>query len=111
MRVVPDNRLGVRGFKHHAFKCLACNDIKQYRVFTKYGRECDPEPMPVIPQCALQQLHQCRVGLAPGFLWRVLAKLRGRPYLHEQPVVLSIIAQTQSISALTKFHQREEEKL
>jgi hypothetical protein len=95
MSVVPDDRLGLRGFEHHAFKCLACNDTQQHRVFTKYGRECDPEPMPVIPQCVLQQLHHCRAGPAPSFLWRVVAKLRGRPYLQEQPVVLSIIAPTE----------------
>jgi hypothetical protein len=50
MRVVPDDRLGVAGFEHHAFKCSACNNVEQHRVFMKNGRESDPEPMPVIPK-------------------------------------------------------------
>jgi hypothetical protein len=76
MKVVPDNRLGVRGFEYHAFKCLGCNDVEQHRVFMKYGRESDPEAMQMIPQPVLQQLHQCRVDPAPGFLRRLIAKIR-----------------------------------
>jgi hypothetical protein len=70
MSVIPDNR-GVRRFEHHGFKCIECNEIEQHRLFMKYGRECNPEPMP-----AIQQLHDCRVDATQGFLKRLIAKMR-----------------------------------
>ena len=78
MRVLPDDRSGVPGYEQHAFKCSACNDIEQHRVFTRYGRESDAEPIPVIPPRALQQLRQSKAGPAPGFFRRVVAKICGR---------------------------------
>ena len=78
MRVVPDGRSGVRGFEDHTFKCSACNGVEQNRVFMRYGRESDVEPIPAIPRPVLQQLHECKVSASPGlgFFWRVVAKIR-----------------------------------
>jgi hypothetical protein len=79
MSVVPDDRLGVTGFEYHVFICSACHDVERHRVFTRHGRESDPEPLPAIPHRLLHQLRQCRVSTAaPGLFRRVAAKMRGR---------------------------------
>jgi hypothetical protein len=81
MKVVADDRLGVRGFEHHSFECSVCKDVKRQRVFMRYGRESEPDPMPIIPNRVLQQLHQCRVSAVPGLFRRLIAKVSGRQFV------------------------------
>jgi hypothetical protein len=99
MNVVQDDTMAVPGFEHHTFKCSECHDVERRLVFTKHGREGDPEPMPVhvAPSIAGEQsdneqpmplvnapsvapvspvLNERAVSLS--LLKRVVARVRGR---------------------------------
>jgi hypothetical protein len=80
MNVVQDDTMAVLGFEHHTFMCSKCHYIDRRLVFTKHGRECDAEPLPLHtapPIAPSSPVHDEQI-VTPGFLKRVLAKLRGR---------------------------------
>jgi hypothetical protein len=84
MNVVRDDSMAVLGFEHHTFRCSGCRNVERGLVFTRHGRETATESLPmdiappIVPAspAPASPVHGARVA-APGFLWRVVAKLRG----------------------------------
>jgi len=99
MNVVQADTMAVPGFEHHTFKCSECHDVERRLIFTKHGREGDPELTPiheappivaeqsdneqpmllldapsVAPVSAVLRERAVRLGL----LRRVVAKVRGQ---------------------------------
>ena len=79
MNVVPDDTMAVPGFEHHSFMCSECQDMEQRLVFTKHGREEEPEGIPVhaAPPIAPGSTLADPQIAAPGLFGRVLARIRG----------------------------------
>jgi hypothetical protein len=77
--VVPDDTVPVRGVEHHTFICSGCHVTERRAVFIKDGREADGPPMPMqaarrIKRASTAQDEQVA---APGFVSRVMARIRG----------------------------------
>ena len=97
MKVVEDDTMPVPGFEHHTFMCSECHDVERRLVFTKHGREGEPEPVQVAPPIAGEQgdnepmplvdvapsiapasAVQDKRAVTPSLFRRVVAKVRGR---------------------------------
>jgi hypothetical protein len=79
MTVVRDDSMAVLGFEHHSFRCSECRKVERCVVFTRHGRETATESLPMDlapPIVPASPVPAVRVA-APGFLRRVVAKLRG----------------------------------
>ena len=84
MNVVRDDTMAVLGFEHHTFRCSGCHNVERGLIFTRYGRETATESLPmdmappIVPASPVHAspVHGVRPA-APGFFWRVVAKLRG----------------------------------
>jgi hypothetical protein len=77
--VVPDETVAVRGVEHHTFVCSECHVTEHRVVFIKDGREADSPPMPVQAARRIKRAStvQGEHVAAPGFVGRVIARLRG----------------------------------
>ena len=77
--VVPDDTVAVRGVEHHTFICSGCHVIESRVVFIKDGREVDGPPIPMqeAPRIKRASIEQEKRVAAPGFLSRVMARIRG----------------------------------
>jgi hypothetical protein len=77
--VVPDDTVPVLGVEHHTFICSGCHVTERRVVFIKDGREADGPPM--LMQAARQikraSTAQDEQVAAPGFVSRVMARIRG----------------------------------
>jgi hypothetical protein len=78
MNVAPDDTVGIRGFKHHTFRCR--DDVERRLVFTKRGRESDAglTPMHKAPSIVPTPIVPNEHAATPGIFRRVLARLRSR---------------------------------
>ena len=77
--VVPDDTVAARGVEHHTFICSGCHVSERRVVFIKDGREADGPPMPMqaAPRVKRASTGQDEHVAAPGFVGRVIARLRG----------------------------------
>ena len=77
--VVPDETVAVRGVENHRFICSACHVTEHRVVFIKGGREADSPPMPVQAARRIKRASTVQEEhvAAPGFVGRVMARLRG----------------------------------
>jgi hypothetical protein len=77
--VVPDDTVAARGVEHHTFICSACHVTERRVVFIKDGREADGPPIPIqeAPRIKRASIEQEERVAAPGFLSRVMARIRG----------------------------------
>jgi len=77
--VVPDDTVAARGVEHHTFICSGCHVSERRVVFIKDGREADSPPMPVQAARRIKRASTVQEEhvAAPGFVGRVMARLRG----------------------------------
>jgi hypothetical protein len=77
--VVPDDTVAARGVEHHTFICSRCHVSERRVVFIKDGREADgpPIPMQAAPRIKRASTVQEEHVAAPGFVGRVIARVRG----------------------------------
>lgn len=77
--VVPDETAGLRWIEHHTFVCSQCHVTERRVVFIKDGRETDSQPMPMQAAQRIKRAstEQDEHVAAPGFVSRVMARLRG----------------------------------
>jgi hypothetical protein len=78
-RSEPDETVPVRGVEHHTYICSACHVTERRVVFIKDGREADGPPIPMqeAPSIKRASIEQEEHVAAPGFLSRVMARIRG----------------------------------
>ena len=79
MKAIEDWTMPVPGFERHAYMCSVCLETEQRTVFNKHPKERDTEAVPVLtapPIVPTSTIQKQRT--APGFLGRVLAKIRGQ---------------------------------
>ena len=69
----------MRGVEHHTYICSACHVTERRVVFIKDGREADGPPIPMqeAPSIKRTSIEQEEHVAAPGFLSRVMARIRG----------------------------------
>jgi hypothetical protein len=74
--VVSDDTVAARGVEHHTF---ICSGSERRVVFIKDGREADSPPMPVQAARRIKRASTVQEEhvAAPGFVGRVMARLRG----------------------------------
>jgi hypothetical protein len=77
--VVPDDTVAVHGVERHTFVCSGCHVTEHRVVFIKDGRETDGPPMPMQAARRIKRAStvQDEHVAAPGFVSRVMARLRG----------------------------------
>ena len=77
--MVPDEGVPVRGVEHQTYICSACHVTERRVVFIKDGREADGPPIPMqeAPRIKRASIEQEKRVAAPGFLSRVMARIRG----------------------------------
>src|SRR5438270_2897573 len=80
MNVVPDDRMIVPGFEHHAFMCSDCGEVERRFVFNSPPTQHDIEAVTVdtAPPISPTSPAPDDAPAAPGLLRGVLAKFRGR---------------------------------
>jgi len=74
--VVPDETVAARGVEHHTFICSGCHVSERRVVFIS---EADSPPMPMQAARRIKRASTVQEEhvAAPGFVGRVMARLRG----------------------------------
>jgi hypothetical protein len=79
MNVIQDVMEAPHSFEHHVFKCPECYITNDRVVCTRYGREDESEPLPMLaaPPTVPASTVQDEQITTPGLVSRVVARIRG----------------------------------